>query len=147
VIKTTHAGGAVFRQKEEVWEMLVTKRTPEQSYYFLPNGARRAGESELQTARREVAEETGVKVGEPYADLGLVVRGGVDDHNRRYTKVIRYFLFLTDDTHPPSWSQVAEKDKTFFVAWQPVKNLTEDKFLYKEKTLLPLALKFLDEKA
>lgn len=123
--------------------MLVTKRTREQSYYFLPNGALQSGESELQTARREVAEETGVKVEEPYADLGLVVRGGVNEQNQRYTKVIKYFLFLTDDTRPSSWSQTAEKDKTFYVEWQPVKNLTEDKFLYKEKTLLPLALKFL----
>lgn len=125
--------------------MLLTKRTPEQSYYFLPNGALQEGESELQAARREVAEETGVTVKEPYADLGLVVRGGVNEQNCRYTKVIKYFLFLTDDAHPHSWPQTAEKDKVFHVEWQPVRNLNTDKFLHKENGLLPLAINFLGE--
>lgn len=143
--RPTHAGGVVLRKKGGSWETLLLKRDPRQTYYFLPNGALHQGESELQTTRREILEETGVTVNEPYADLGITVRGGVNEQNQRYTKVIKYYLFLTDDKHEAAWSQVAEKDKTFYVEWQPVENLTEDKFLYKEKGLLPLALRFLEK--
>ncbi|WP_207492474.1 NUDIX hydrolase [Aridibaculum aurantiacum] len=58
--KTTHAGGVVYRIKNEKPEVLLVTAKSNPMRWVLPKGHVEAGEKEEETALREVAEEAGV---------------------------------------------------------------------------------------
>ena len=71
-------------------EVLVITPAGRRRVTALPKGAPRAGESDRETAGREVREETGVTVvvGERLGDVSYVYRRD----GRRIRKVVHYFL-------------------------------------------------------
>jgi 8-oxo-dGTP pyrophosphatase MutT (NUDIX family) len=71
-------------------EVLVITPAGRRRVTALPKGAPREGETDRETAGREVREETGVtvEVGEPVGDVSYVSRRA----GRRIHKVVHYYL-------------------------------------------------------
>ena len=84
-------GAVVVRQTESGWVTLMLRAYRNWDF---PKGMREAGESSLQTARREIREETGVTDltfpwGESRFDTGPYSRG----------KIARYYIARTAEAH------------------------------------------------
>lgn len=145
--QTTHAGGLVVRGREnKTFEVLLVKRSANQRGFFLPNGKIEGGETELEAAHREVAEETGLTNLFLLRNLGLVHRTGVNEDRQRYNKVIRYFLFTCSDQENSNWKKEAEHGKTFYCQWVPLRKFEEKIQFLTERHLGPLSRRFLSNK-
>ena len=87
--RATSAGGIVHRAVDDVQQiLLVHRRAPR--LWALPKGTPDAGETILETALREVREETGIEVraGEPLGAITyFFVRAGT-----RFHKTVHFFL-------------------------------------------------------
>jgi 8-oxo-dGTP pyrophosphatase MutT (NUDIX family) len=86
------AGGVIMRREGK--SLLVgLVRVDGFSNYILPKGGKERGETDIETARREIEEETGLTRLEFLYDLGLKERLTFE---KNYWSVMHYFLFLTD---------------------------------------------------
>jgi 8-oxo-dGTP diphosphatase len=100
------AGGVVIRPGEQGTEVLLVHR-PRYGDWSFPKGKRDGNESDEETARREVLEETGLgcrldqELGEArYRD------------SRQRPKVVRYWLMRLDPDHPgPGFTPNHEVDE------------------------------------
>ncbi len=87
--RATSAGGVVHRMAGDLAEvLLVHRRAPR--LWALPKGTPDAGESILETALREVREETGIEA-EAEEPLGAITYFFVRD-GTRYHKTVHFFL-------------------------------------------------------
>ncbi len=131
VTETQSAGGVVLNNKGEV---LVVSQQQGPSW-SLPKGHIEDGEKEMEAAKREIQEESGITHLEYIRDLGRYSRyrigmGGGEDKTKLKTMIM--FLFKTDQTvlkpidpHNPEARWVAkdkvvellthQKDKEFFL--------------------------------
>ncbi|MEM2122024.1 MAG: NUDIX domain-containing protein [Candidatus Bathyarchaeia archaeon] len=88
------AGGVVFR-RSIAGPLFLLLGLKKRGIWCLPKGLIEDGESELEAARREVEEETGI------GDLRLIDEIGVINyefwmHGRHYRKMVYFFLFETE---------------------------------------------------
>ena len=129
--RTESAGGIVLNRKDEV--LVVSQRG---NSWSLPKGHLDPGETPLEAAIREIAEETGVSELALVRSFGSYERhriGLETEEDRTELKVIHLFLFTTtqealkpSDPHNPEarWVQKNEvtaylthqKDKDFYLA-------------------------------
>lgn len=129
MIKTRSAGGVVLNSKGEI--LVVNQRG---NSWSLPKGHIDEGEDELTAAKREIAEESGIKSLELVRKLGTYERYKIGLHeaeDRSELKEITMFIFRTNeeelrpsDPHNPEarWVPVKDvakllthkKDKGFF---------------------------------
>jgi ADP-ribose pyrophosphatase YjhB (NUDIX family) len=129
---TQSAGGIVLNSQNQV--IVVSQGG---TSWSLPKGHTEPGESFLETAKREIFEESGVKELKLIKELGSYTRYGISldgGDDKRFLKTIHMFLFTTtesklkpSDPHNPEaiWldkSSVAErlthyKDKEFFLKY------------------------------
>lgn len=84
------AGAVIVRAEANQWQFLLLRAY---QYWDFPKGRTEAGETPLQAAHREIAEETGITDlrfpwGEDFTETGPYARG----------KVARYYLALTQTT-------------------------------------------------
>ena len=88
------AGGIVFNSKNQI--CLVNDRVVGTSTWSLPKGRIKNGEKLIETARREIYEETGIK------DLVLIKKIGVIKRPSNVfplvQKIIHLYLFTTSQT-------------------------------------------------
>lgn len=120
---TESAGGVVVNSKGQV---LVVNQNNDS--WSLPKGHLEAGESALEAARREIAEESGIRRLTLIETLGTyrrhkIARGGGDDASE--IKVIHMYLFTTDeeklcptDLHHPE-ARWVDKEKTAALLTHP----------------------------
>lgn len=88
------AGGVVYREKDgkEGHPEYLLLRHKRGRYWGLPKGRKERGETDLQTARREIEEETGITPKDIGQRLNQVVRYFVKRGKRLIPKEIRLFL-------------------------------------------------------
>jgi 8-oxo-dGTP pyrophosphatase MutT (NUDIX family) len=89
-IRVLSAGVAVIRREDDDWRLLLLRAY---QYWDFPKGQVENGETPLQGARREVAEETGIteldfRWGKNYFETGPYAQG----------KVARYYIAETPET-------------------------------------------------
>ena len=122
------AGGVVLNKNNN--QVVIVKQT--NGTFTLPKGHVEAGEDTMNTAKREILEETGIKDLEFVRKLGSYQRHTLDQsgkENPNELKTITLFLFYTFETEfkpqdedIPSWCHLEdvenkltyEKDKEFF---------------------------------
>lgn len=144
--KPSHIGALIVRKKENQYQVLLTKRQPDQEKFFLPGGRIEPNESELQVAARKISEETGIILGNPLADLGKISRPGRDDLGQKYVKTIRYYLYLLKDgAGPAEWPKRAEKEKVFYCFWKSLDDFNDLIHFPQEEQLVAIALRFLPQ--
>ncbi|MGC8961867.1 MAG: NUDIX hydrolase [Candidatus Bathyarchaeia archaeon] len=90
----TSAGGVIFRQSH-TGPLFLLLRLKKRNIWCLPKGLIEDGESELEAAKREVEEETGIH------DLRLIDKIGTINyefrmHGRHYHKTVHFYLFETE---------------------------------------------------
>src|SRR3954449_7525563 len=101
--------------------------------WSLPKGHVEAGETEPQTAVREVKEETGI-LGEVVGKLGTIDFWFVAD-GRRVHKTVHHFLLLADD--PIGGLELSDEDvEVSEVAWVPLADLAAKLAYADERRLL-----------
>ena len=120
VAKAISAGGLVFREADDGIETLLCARTrpgrqgPDAPLSWrLPKGTPEPGESVEETARREVQEETGVRVNliAPITSIQYYFVG--HDDGVRYDKTVHFYLM------EPLGGNTADHDAEFdVVEWQ-----------------------------
>ncbi len=88
-----HPGGPYFRSKDE-------------GAWSIPKGVVEAGEDPLDAARRELAEEVGIRAGEKVIDLGEVRQKG--------GKTVRAWAVAQERREP-----VRPRSNTFEMEWPP----------------------------
>ena len=127
VKKTKIAGGVVINEYDEV---IIVSQKGKVKTWSLPKGHVEEGETELETAKREIYEESGAKDLEFIKPLGTYERYSMDDETE--LKVRTFFFFKThkqvlnpiDKENPEAiWvskDKVSEilthpKDKEFFL--------------------------------
>jgi len=130
--RTVSAGGVVLNRRGEV---LVVSQNGDS--WSLPKGHLEPGEGELEAARREIAEESGIRSLRLEGELGRyerfkIARGG-EGEDRSEIKTMVMFLFRTDEEtlkpedpkHPEArWVAPGEvpsllthpKDREFFLS-------------------------------
>jgi ADP-ribose pyrophosphatase YjhB (NUDIX family) len=94
--RTTAAGGVILNSQGEVVVVNQNGRN-----WSLPKGHVEEGESLLETAKREIAEESGVKELEFVRELGRYERYRISEMNtddKSELKTIIMFLFTTHET-------------------------------------------------
>ena len=94
-IEHVSCGVVPVRRQGRSWEFFLVKH--HQGYWSLPKGHQEAGENDEQTARRELAEETGITTVALYTDKTFIEDyhwkfNGQDNH-----KIVTYFLGLVED--------------------------------------------------
>ena len=99
------AGGVVFREGEEGIEIVLVSRRAG-GLFALPTGKVDPGEQVVQTAVREVLEETGLEA-EILDALGEVRYWVTDDTKERVAKVVHFFLMR------PTGGDTADHDHEF----------------------------------
>jgi 8-oxo-dGTP pyrophosphatase MutT (NUDIX family) len=93
----TSAGGVVIRRDAGGRILVALTGEPGMEGYILPKGGIESGETLLETARREVAEEAG------FTDLTLLGELGLRErlsYDRRRWITTHYFLFRTEQVEP-----------------------------------------------
>ena len=101
--------------------------------WSLPKGHVEPGETELQTAVREVQEETGI-LGDVVGKLGIIDFWFVAD-GRRVHKTVHHFLLLASD--PRGGLELSDEDvEVSEVAWVPVAELAAKLAYSDERRLL-----------
>ena len=93
----TSAGGVVYRRADSGVEIVLVAR-PGEGLWALPKGTPEAGESREQTARREVAEETGLDV-RLLDELGVVRYQFVDRDGTVVDKSVYFYLMTALGGH------------------------------------------------
>ncbi|OGM28340.1 hypothetical protein A2962_00655 [Candidatus Woesebacteria bacterium RIFCSPLOWO2_01_FULL_39_61] len=111
------AGGIVVRREggKVMIALVGDKKIPD---FILPKGRIEKGESELNAAKREIAEETGLQ------SLKLIKKLGIKERftfKKNYWNTYYYFLFVTDQEHGNPDLQEGEKD--YFTEWFNIDNL------------------------
>ncbi len=87
--KLISAGGVIIYQNK----VLLLKR--EKGWVF-PKGKVKEGESLIQTAIREIFEETGIKVNDKGIEIGNTNYKYMTN-DEQYEKTVYYYLFIVDD--------------------------------------------------
>jgi 8-oxo-dGTP pyrophosphatase MutT (NUDIX family) len=101
--------------------------------WSLPKGHVEAGETETQTAVREVAEETGIR-GRVVGKLGTIDFWFVAD-NRRIHKTVHHYLLLAED--PVHGLELSDEDvEVSEVAWVPLDDVPTRLAYADERRLL-----------
>lgn len=104
------AGGVVLRREGGVW-LVALAREADFPTYVLPKGGIEAGEEPEQTARREIAEEAGIRGLVLCGELGRLERWS---YRKTLWLVTHMFAYITDDVgsaptdaaahpHPAAW--------------------------------------------
>ncbi|MCX8095570.1 MAG: NUDIX domain-containing protein [Caldisericia bacterium] len=88
-MKSLVSSGGVLINKEKV---LILKR--DKTWVF-PKGKVKDDENLIETAKREIFEETGIKVDKPISFLGTT-KYKYRQNNEIYKKEVNYFLFIVD---------------------------------------------------
>ena len=105
------AGGGVWRRSADGHVEVLLVHRPRYDDWTLPKGKAEPGETDVETAMREVAEETGVR---PVLGVELsTVR--YDDHHGR-PKVVRYWAMTTSGQS----ADFAANDEVDEVRWYPL---------------------------
>ena len=115
------SGGVVIRRSPQGVEVLICSQMKTPPLWGLPKGTPKPGENLEETARREVTEETGLKV-EIKKTIGSIrywfVKGGV-----KYHKTVHFFLMAPTggaiEDHDPEYDVVQ-----WFPASQALRTLT-----------------------
>jgi len=127
------AGGIVYRRGPSGVEVVLVGRS-RQELWALPKGKPEPGESLEETARREVEEETGLRV-EIERDVGEIRYVYTEPGGARVAKVVHHYLMTAVSGDPGD-----HDDEYDVVAWMPapraLRRLTHD----NERDMLGLAL-------
>ena len=127
------AGGIVYRRGPSGVEVVLVGRS-RQELWALPKGKPEPGESLEETARREVEEETGLRV-EIERDVGEIRYVYTEPGGARVAKVVHHYLMTAISGDPGD-----HDDEYDVVAWMPapraLRRLTHD----NERDMLGLAL-------
>ncbi|MDQ3099299.1 MAG: NUDIX domain-containing protein [bacterium] len=86
------AGGVLVNNEGKI--AVVSQRTS----WSLPKGTIEPGEEILETAKREIYEETGISDLQLIKLLGKFDRSGINNFGKRYSKTIHIYLFKTNQT-------------------------------------------------
>jgi 8-oxo-dGTP diphosphatase len=124
------AGGVIYQQKEgKMWVALVA--TKGGVVWGLPKGLVEKGEKPLETALREVYEESGLE-GEPVAGLGRIEYWYRDSTTKQlYHKFVHYYLLSYIRGH------ISEHDwEVDDVAWLPIDDAIEQAHYDNERGIL-----------
>lgn len=90
IIKEKSFGVIPFRKINGQIEFLLIKHIA--GYWGFPKGHPEKGESEIETARRELKEETGITKVSLMADIDLTDFYKFEYNKKAISKVVRYFL-------------------------------------------------------
>jgi 8-oxo-dGTP pyrophosphatase MutT (NUDIX family) len=107
LVTQVSAGGVVFRrEKDKILFFLLGFK--ERGVWCLPKGIIEKGESELEAAKREVTEETGIK------NLKLINKIGSINYQfwfkrKRIDKTVHFYLFETDQVE----TKIGEEHDTY----------------------------------
>jgi 8-oxo-dGTP pyrophosphatase MutT (NUDIX family) len=116
------AGGVVVRRLNRSWRLAAIRPAGKDRVWALPKGIVGSGEQPADAARREVAEETGVRAQllEKLGDVRYVYTW----HGERVFKIVSFFLFRYEggrlgELEPEHDHEVAE------ARWLPLDEATE----------------------
>lgn len=87
-MKLISSGGVIIFDNK----ILLIKR--ERTWVF-PKGKVKENETLVETAKREIFEEVGIKVNEPYCELGTT-RYRYFENGEIFDKTVHYFLFFSE---------------------------------------------------
>ncbi|MGQ9474916.1 MAG: NUDIX hydrolase [Actinomycetota bacterium] len=136
--KQVSAGGILFRPAEGGFEVALI-RLKGGKVYALPKGLVEEGEDPLETALREVREETGM-AGEPVAPLGYVRYYYYSrEEDTRYFKLVHFYLLR--------YREGSEKDHDWEVEgveWVPLERALRSLSYKGEREILEKAAAILE---
>lgn len=108
----THAGGIVFRRRDEIVEYLLVAATGDTGDWVLPKGHIAADEDPGTAALRKVAEEAGITARMIGPVPGQVRFPAVHDGTAEVVEVVFHLMEYTGDAKTPSENRV--------VRWLPL---------------------------
>ena len=126
-------GAVVFRHSDENWDVLLIRHERGRHISF-PKGHVEAGESERQTAEREILEETGVRVHVDTrfrAENRYMARADVE-------KLVVFFAAVADDQEP-----VAQAGEVAVAEWVEVNEAAVRLTYEQDRRILRRARKYL----
>ena len=142
--KPSHAGGVVFRKKDNSVEYLLVRAKNHPSQWVLPKGHIEAGEYMRETAVREVQEETGVwaKIRKPLKRESYIVDDSIID--------VQYYLMESVDTRLDDFATSLEFFKSRLLkrwidserrerSWLPLDQAKEAMIFDESRDLLDMA--------
>jgi len=129
------AGGVVWRRTDRGLEVLLIHR-PRYDDWSLPKGKADPGEDDVDTALREVTEETGLAgvLGPELAQIHYADRNG-------RPKVVRYWSITVDGSAPTEFSPNGEVDE---LAWLPLDEATARLSYPRDHTVLDALVRSLE---
>ena len=134
--RTVAAGGVVYRRAGPQVEVVLVGRS-EQGLWALPKGRPEVGESLPETARREVEEETGLRV-EIVRPIGEIRYAYMTRRGARVSKVVHHYLMTA------SGGDTEDHDYEYdLVEWVPAPRALGRLTYDNERDMLRLALEFI----
>ncbi len=122
-------GIVVTYKKEDAWYFLLVKT----AHWGFPKGHADGDETNLETAQREVFEETGVRIDEVISDISFTEKYTVSSATgKEYKKIVHYFLSVlskelkveaSNEAQDARWFSYEEAKKT--LTYKEAKSLLE----------------------
>lgn len=120
-------GIIVTYKNKDVWHFLLVKT----AHWGFPKGHAESGETDLETAQREVFEETGVRIDDVIPDISFTEKYTVSSaQEKEYKKIVHYFLSIlskelkveaSNEAQDANWFSYEEAKK--ILTYQEAKSL------------------------
>ena len=115
--KVTGYGIVPLRRLDNNWYVFVIRRT--KGFWELPKGHSEPGESPLETAKRELLEETGLQVSQLISEKPFTIQYEYEEEGRDITKEVLYFLaevrgevaLQPEEVNEGQWIHIDQADK------------------------------------
>lgn len=121
------------KKENDHWQVLLVKHSSG-NYWAFPKGKQESGETDQQTAFRELKEETGLNIDSVLSEKELTEKYSFMRNGKRYKKLVRYFPAIVkgeikldnNEIEEAKWVMLSDVEK--YITFSEGRNLCKETY-------------------